>query len=136
MGNFQEGTRDIQSPIAFKLTYTLIQREPEYHPNSGILPNIQNFPILNQQEASKIVLAHFEKDCGDNDLCESELFVKATTDLETDDGGNFLLVLGKHQVLTLNVSMGNFGEPAYEAMMYITHPKSMPYIGLMEDVRT
>lgn len=130
----QEGTRDIQSAIAFKLTYTLIQREPLYRPNSGVLPNIQNYPILNQQEASKIVLARFEKDCGENELCESDLFVKATTELDRDVDGNYLLVLGRNQVIDVNITIGNFGEAAYEAMMYISHPKSMSYIGLIEDV--
>lgn len=126
----QEGTKDIQSPIAFKLTYTLLQREPKYRANAPTLPNIQNYPILNQQEASKVFLANFEKDCGDNDLCESDLVVNATPELEeTDDSGHYLLVLGRDTVFVLKISVANFGEPAYEATLFVSHPKSMSYIG-------
>ncbi|ODN00073.1 Integrin alpha-PS1 [Orchesella cincta] len=126
----KEGTKDIQSPIAFKLTYTLIQREPVYIPNAATLPNIQNYPILNQQEASKVFLANFEKDCGENDHCESDLYVNAVPELEeTDDSGHYLLVLGRDTVFVLNISLANFGEPAYEAALYVSHPKSMSYIG-------
>ena len=112
------------------MTYTLIQREPAYIPNAETLPNIQNYPILNQQEASKLFLAKFEKDCGDNENCESDLFVNAVPELqETDESGQYLLVLGRDTVFVLNISVRNFGEPAYEAMLYVSHPKSMSYIG-------
>jgi integrin alpha 7 len=112
-----------------------MQKEPIYITNSTVLPNIQNYPILNQQEASKVFLAQFEKDCGENEICESDLHVKASTELETDGTGDqYLLVLGQDKVFVLNVSVNNFGESAYEAMIYISHPKSMPYISLADDV--
>lgn len=106
-----------------------------YIPDSPVLPNIDNYPILNQQEASKVFLAYFEKDCGQNDLCESDLFLEATSQLDTDEFGNRLLVLGRDNEFVLNISVANFGEPAYEANIYISHPKSMPYVGQSHDVR-
>ena len=77
----QEGTRDIQSAVKFRMTYTLIQREPRMARPGEPLPNINEFPILNQQEASKIFEATFEKDCGDNDICESNMVTVANLDL-------------------------------------------------------
>lgn len=125
----QEHPKDIQTPIPFKVTYTLKQRPPVYIPNIETLPHIENYPILNQQEASKIFYAHFEKDCGDNDLCESDLFLRATTDLSIDpETGNYAFLLGTEE-LVLNISIGNFGEPAYEAYLYISHPQSVQYRG-------
>lgn len=58
----------------------------------------------------------------------------ASTDLETDETGHYLLVLGRDTVFVLNISVNNFGEPAYEAMLYVSHPKSMSYIGWADDV--
>lgn len=63
------------------MTYTLIQREPRSPRDGEPLPNINQFPILNQQEASKIFEATFEKDCGDNDVCESNMVTVANLDL-------------------------------------------------------
>ncbi|CAG7719954.1 unnamed protein product [Allacma fusca] len=123
----KKGERDIQSPIAFKLTFTLIQSEPRYRANVPELPRIENYPILNQQEASKVFVARFEKDCK-SDLCESDLFVSLFTDLVQDEANNYQVILGLKQELVLTVNVQNFGEPAYEAMLYLSHPKSMSYI--------
>jgi len=77
-----------------------------------------------------VFLANFEKDCGENDHCESDLYVNAVPELEeTDDSGHYLLVLGRDTVFVLNISIANFGEPAYEATLYVSHPTSMSYIG-------
>ena len=84
----QEGTRDIQSAVKFRMTYTLMQREPRMAKPGRPLPNVNDFPILNQQEASKIFQATFEKDCGDNDVCESNMVTVANLDLPF---GNSLL---------------------------------------------
>lgn len=45
------------------------------------LPEIKNFPILNQQEASRIFEATFQKECGSNDICESDLQLEAKLNL-------------------------------------------------------
>lgn len=45
------------------------------------LPDIKNYPILNQQESARIFEATFQKDCGNNDICETDLQVKARLNL-------------------------------------------------------
>lgn len=51
-------------------------------PSEGApLPDIKNYPILNQQEAARVFEAIFQKDCGNNDICESDLRVIATLNL-------------------------------------------------------
>ncbi|XP_013781408.1 integrin alpha-PS1-like [Limulus polyphemus] len=64
---------DIQNPINFKLTYTLIQNEPKMPEEGERLPNVNLYPILNQQEASKNFQATFMKNCGTDDICQSDL---------------------------------------------------------------
>lgn len=77
----QENTRDIQSPIKFRLNYSLIQEEPVMPPEGAPLPDMKNYPILNQQEAARIFEAVFQKDCGNNDICESDLQMIAKLNL-------------------------------------------------------
>lgn len=77
----QENTRDIQSPIKFRLNYSLIQEEPVMPREGAPLPDIKNYPILNQQEAARVFEAVFQKDCGSDDICESDLQVKAKLNL-------------------------------------------------------
>lgn len=50
-------------------------------PEGDPLPDITNYPILNQQEAARMFEAVFQKDCGNDDICESDLQVKAKLNL-------------------------------------------------------
>lgn len=55
---------DIQNSIKFKLTYSLVQKDPRMPKEGELLPDINHIPILNQEEAHRIFEARFLKDCG------------------------------------------------------------------------
>lgn len=74
----KENTRDIQSPIQFRLNYTIV--EPSL-PSSG-LKSLN--PILDQTQADRTFQAIFQKDCGSDDLCQSQLEVIAKMELDKD----------------------------------------------------
>lgn len=62
---FLKDKSDIQTPIKFKMTYALVQKQPELPGEGESMPDINRFPILNQEEAHKIFEARFLKDCGE-----------------------------------------------------------------------
>ena len=95
--NFQENSLDIQSPIEMRLSYTLINKDPIKPRATRELLSLDNYPILNQQEADKVFSANFLKDCGNDDECESELVVKASLSLKRipDKEGEYMNVLYK-----------------------------------------
>ncbi|XP_012275249.1 integrin alpha-PS1 [Orussus abietinus] len=126
----KESTRDIQSPIKFRLNYTLIQDEPVMPAEGDPLPDIKKFPILNQQEAARVFEATFQKDCGNNDICESDLRINAKLDLSASSvKPNFYeLLLGEREEIVVDVSAVNVGESAYEAQLFITHSANLNYI--------
>lgn len=52
-------------------------------PSEGApLTDINNYPILNQQAAARIFDATFQKDCGNNDICETDLRLSAKLNLQ------------------------------------------------------
>ncbi|XP_020290925.1 integrin alpha-PS1 isoform X2 [Pseudomyrmex gracilis] len=126
----KENTRDIQSPIKFRLNYSLIQEEPVMPPEGASLPKMKNYPILNQQEAARVFEAVFQKDCGNNDICESNLEVMAKLNLSASSVKlNFYeLLLGEREEIVLEVNVANVGESAYEAQLFIVHSQSLNYI--------
>ncbi|RZF31839.1 hypothetical protein LSTR_LSTR014253 [Laodelphax striatellus] len=130
----KENTRDIQSPIMFRLSYTLVQKEPRMPKRGSPLPNVDSFPILNQQEAAKVFKATFLKDCGENDICESELLVEAELGLPTsgDNKSSWQLVLGEHEEVLLKITAHNLRESAYEAQLFVSHPATLNYIGRLK----
>ncbi|KAL1137846.1 hypothetical protein AAG570_009542 [Ranatra chinensis] len=127
----KDGTKDIQSAISMRLNYWLVQAEPIPPQEGEPLPSVDDFPILNQQQAAKVFDATFLKDCGDNDICESELVVEAFLDLPQKGGEKTLweLVLGEHQEVVLNATIYNLHESAYEAQLQVKHSPSLSYIG-------
>lgn len=63
------------------MSYKLIHKEPE-RVSGRDLPHLDNYPILNQQQAERIFNATFLKDCGSDDICESQLHVSVDLQLE------------------------------------------------------
>ncbi|KAG5310141.1 ITA1 protein, partial [Acromyrmex insinuator] len=126
----QENTRDIQTPIKFRLNYSLIQEEPVMPLEGAPLPDMKNYPILNQQEAARVFEAVFQKDCGNNDICESDLEVIAKLNLSASSvkPDFYELLLGEREEIVVEVNVANVGESAYEAQLFITHSQSLNYI--------
>lgn len=108
-------------------------------------------PILDQTQADRPFDATFQKDCGTDDVCESQLEVYA--DLELDREGNaqrklwtnwfnkkisgvsdnqLTLILGKNDELHLTVSVINEEDSAYEAQLFVEHQPSVTYIAAIK----
>ena len=68
---------NFQTPVEFALNYSLVQTRPvmDYTAggNNNDLPNINEFPILNQAQAKKKFQATFDRDCGDDDICQADI---------------------------------------------------------------
>ena len=136
---------DLQTPVQFAMSFSLVQDEPEMEYRSGAsLPNINDFPILNQAEAKKRFQATFEKDCGVDDVCQSQIFLtpmlkdKSLKELGRTITGDFYeLELGSlnGSELVLEVEVANRMEPAYEAVLDVFFPAAVSYIGLGEDTK-
>ena len=56
------------------MTYKLVQTEPPWIRSGDPMPKIENYPVLNQQEAAKVFQATFQNDCA-NEICQSQLIV-------------------------------------------------------------
>ncbi|XP_076263207.1 integrin alpha-PS1-like isoform X2 [Rhynchophorus ferrugineus] len=111
----KEGVSDILSPIKFDVKYTL--EKDQYH--SAIL----NKSSLAQFEAT------FQKNCGNDDICESHLVLDAHMNLTENENGEYKVdSLSQMFVITANIS--NSGESAYEAKLFVTHPKTLSFVNV------
>ncbi len=130
----KEGTVDLRTPIRFQMKLRLQQDEPRPLPESAGVPNINQFPILNQQEAVKILTVKFHESCGDDDLCHSRLRAALTVSPGFDEA-NGMLEIQHRQEIQLNVSVSNLGgEPAYSAELHLNIDPSFAYVGRSDDV--
>lgn len=118
----KESAKDIQTPIKFHINYTMVENPLS---SSGLL---ELNPILDQTQADRTFEASFQKDCGSDDICESQLEVEATLGLEREKNGQYTFVLGKSDDIQLNVNVKNTADSAYEAQLYVVHQPSVTYI--------
>lgn len=118
----------------FQLNFKLQQDEPRPHSNSlgGAVSNINYFPILNQQEASKQLKVKFQESCGHDEVCSSRLRAAMSLGPGYADGR---LEIQYRQEIQLNVTVSNLnGEPAYSAELQVNIDPSFAYVGRSDDV--
>ena len=129
---------DLQTPVQFQMSYSLVQEEPSLEYNQGQpLLAMDNYPILNQVEAQRQFQATFSKDCGDDEICKSHLVIKASLRDKAKELGRtpvgeaYELELGSLEgsELLLEVEVVNQMEPAYEASLDVHFPEALQYIG-------
>ncbi len=135
LGYLSDTQADLQTPVRFALSYSLIQEEPvvSYDRSGGRLPAMDRFPILNQAQARRSFFATFQRNCGADEVCQAQLAVRPR--LRDRDGaelsrhggaaGVYQLELGSlpDNQLLLDVELENLGEAAYEARLDILHSR-------------
>ncbi|XP_023169048.1 integrin alpha-PS1 [Drosophila hydei] len=120
-GYIKANTRDIQTPIRFRLDCKLEEQELADSPLTRLNP------ILDQTQAYIEFEGTFQKDCGDDDQCESDLRLSAEPNLTAEDG-KYALIQGNKTELEITVNVSNLADSAYEAQLFIVHQKSVSYI--------
>uniref|UniRef100_A0A182RM65 Uncharacterized protein n=1 Tax=Anopheles funestus TaxID=62324 RepID=A0A182RM65_ANOFN len=137
----KEGTRDIQNPIQFRISYTL-DEEREHGRGGGRarsrmerdLPRLE--PILNRTAAERTFTMPFQKDCGTDGICRSALAIHSAAVVGltrgqsgSEAGNDYQLVVGLDRTLTLALTVQNKADSAYETHLYVVHDSSLTYAG-------
>lgn len=134
--------KDILNPIKFKIQYVLDEKSSQSR-SDPLLKNI--YPILNIS-STKTFEATFKKNCGNDDICTSNIIVSAAADLErgTEDEMKLFpnidtyLIKNISKEVIVNTTVRNKLDPAYEAKLFVIHSPTLSYINLQnttENVR-
>uniref|UniRef100_A0A182N0T7 Uncharacterized protein n=1 Tax=Anopheles dirus TaxID=7168 RepID=A0A182N0T7_9DIPT len=132
----KEGTRDIQSPIQFRISYTLDEDRAEQPGGRGRSRKVRELPrlepILNRTAAERTFVVPFQKDCGTDGICQSALTIQSAAIVGLTRGrdeNDYQLVLGRDRTLTLALTVQNRADSAYETHLYVQHDSSLTYAG-------
>lgn len=130
-----ENIRDKLHPIHVSLKYNILERE-QRNPRSII--NLENFPVLNQdQNAEQTLEIHFQKECGADNVCRSNLQMQYEYLAETSEplprvNGTQILYFDKDvKKLHLRIVVTNAptatssADDAHEAMLNVTFPAEL-----------
>lgn len=130
--------RDKLEPVVFSLNISLHKPKPK---SRRSLQNLDSFPILSQgQKLSQRAEIHFQKECGSDNICSSNLQMTAEF---ADEEENPYPKKGKFQVLEFNSSIrkisllvevtnlhspdGRKAEDAHQAELNVTIPSALSY---------
>ncbi|XP_017030441.1 integrin alpha-PS1 isoform X1 [Drosophila kikkawai] len=120
-GYIKANTRDIQTPVRFRLKYSLV--EPPLAESALVHLN----PILDQTQAHIDFEGTFQKDCGDDDLCESNLIIRAEPNITRSGKEEYTLILDETE-LEVRINVSNLADSAYEAQLFIQHQAGVSYV--------
>ncbi|XP_070783240.1 integrin alpha-3b [Enoplosus armatus] len=132
--------RDKLEPVVFSLSMSLHEQKPK---SRRSLQNLDSYPVLSQeQKLSQRTEINFQKECGSDNKCSSNLQVTAQF---VDDKENPYPRQGKFQVLQFHSNMkiirlmvevtnfparGKLAEDAHQAMLNVTIPDALRYSGV------
>ncbi|XP_012945284.1 integrin alpha-PS1 isoform X2 [Aplysia californica] len=121
--------------FTFSFSLDLSDDDISSYPDSAI-QDVNRFPVLDTEGSagdsanSVVAWADFVKDCGDDNICNSNLQFDALLDgLSQDENGNYELIIKRENTLQVIMSVANLGEAAYETRIYVKKPKGVSYIG-------
>ncbi|KAG2460954.1 ITA3 protein, partial [Polypterus senegalus] len=140
-----DNIKDKLQPIVFALNYSI----PESRPKSrrGAIQNLDAFPVLSDTQKNRDTREiSFQKECGNDNKCRSNLQVTAAftteqqVDLPSSKAGRQVLQYSpdvKKLYVTVNVtnypSATKEAEDAHQAILNITLPPTLQYSGVRSD---
>ncbi|KAM5135285.1 integrin alpha-3 [Mantella aurantiaca] len=135
----QDNIRDKIHPIHISLKYSILDRELK--PRSNVAP-LDNFPVLNEdQTTEQIVEVDFQKECGADNVCRSNLQMEYEYLGENNEtlprvNGSQILHFDPNVKMYLRVIVTNPQSPtspaddAHEAMLNITFPDELVFVSV------
>jgi hypothetical protein len=102
------------------------------------LIDLNDYPVLRPHDAH-ILEVPFVKNCGAEDVCESELALNVTVlNLQANDKDVYTLKIGRDSeaaALTLDIAVVNNGEDAHAATVNISFPSTITFDGSNEQAK-
>ncbi|XP_051792346.1 integrin alpha-3b isoform X1 [Erpetoichthys calabaricus] len=139
-----DNIKDKLQPIVFALNYSI----PESRPKSrrGAIQNLDAFPVLSDTQKNRDTREiSFQKECGNDNKCRSNLQVTASftteqqVDLPSKAGRQILQYSPDVKKLYVTVNVTNYpsatkeAEDAHQAILNITLPSALQYSGVRSD---
>lgn len=128
MAFLKEVPYDLNIPLKFKLSLWLEQDEPTLL-KQRLPQNIDHYPVLNSKQTDKILTIPFQKHCGADNICQSDLKVALRLENREELFTNDVLSVSPMKELVFALDVSNTGEPAYEVKLIFALDNAFTYIG-------
>lgn len=115
---FQEEIQNILDPLEISVSVELEDDLSVRSKNSSKNTRCSGCVVVNKllSKTEDHVKLPFAVDCGDDEVCVSDLNVTLSTDLKS----NNRYIIGSTSTISLHIDAHNRGEPAYQTKVYIS----------------
>ncbi|XP_018427546.1 PREDICTED: integrin alpha-9-like [Nanorana parkeri] len=123
--------KDVISPIVFEASYSL--GEHVIGKEERVLPALK--PILRWKKGQKIAQRNqtfFERNCRSDD-CPADLHLKGQLLLSSFDSKTEYLALGAVKNISLNITISNKGDDAYDTNVFFNFSKELYFIKMWQE---
>ncbi|KAM4705948.1 integrin alpha-9 [Rhinophrynus dorsalis] len=131
LAHVKRRVKDVISPIVFETSYSLGEHVIEKQEKE--LPALK--PVLRWKKGNKIVQrnqTYFERNCRSDD-CAADLNLKGKLLLSSFDGKTPYLALGAVKNISLNISVSNLGDDAYDTNVFFNFSKELYFIKMWQE---
>lgn len=126
--NTQEKNVDFLNPIALRASVRLAPKDPPRMAAGDALPDLDQYPVVSQQTASKHLSVDWVKNCGHDHLCQSRMVLHLQPNVTRNADGEFEIHMDDSSVLHVNVVVDNrAGEDAHEPSMTFVLPPNVNF---------
>ncbi|KAG8442723.1 hypothetical protein GDO86_011500 [Hymenochirus boettgeri] len=131
LAHVKRRVKDVISPIVFETSYSLGEYIIEKQEKE--LPALK--PILRWKKGGKISQrnqTHFERNCRSDD-CAADLNLKGKFLLSSFDSKTAYLALGAVKNISLNISISNNGDDAYDTNVFFNFSRELYFIKMWQE---
>ncbi|XGW15891.1 hypothetical protein V3C99_001385 [Haemonchus contortus] len=114
--------KDWINPLKFRFTVRIMNERKPSHPAEGRpIVDLKLYPILNKYGASYEFQIPFNTRCGDDQVCQTDLVLKAVfVDIPKTEKG-YVSNVGDKDYLDITFTVENRKEKAYQAALFLTY---------------
>ncbi|VDK73530.1 unnamed protein product, partial [Onchocerca ochengi] len=111
------------NPIKLRFSVRLRNEAVPRMPRNGDkIVNMNLYPVLNKYGSEDTFIIHFNRKCGVDNVCISDLQLRAVLPgISQDEDGTYITQVGEKATIDISFSVKNNGERAYEAMLFIEY---------------
>ncbi|MCP9258136.1 Protein CBR-INA-1 [Dirofilaria immitis] len=111
------------NPIKLRFSVRLRNEAVPYMPRNGDkIPDMNLYPVLNKYGSEDSFIIHFNRKCGVDNVCTSDLQLRAVlAGISQEEDGTYVTQVGEKATIDISFLIKNNGERAYEAMLFIEY---------------
>ncbi|XP_053994566.1 integrin alpha-5-like [Hylaeus volcanicus] len=119
--HLEKNIKNVIDPLEISVSVTLEEDSQSKNKETNSHVPCTSCPVINKylSKTEDFIKLPFTLDCGENDICISDIRVELSTNLEFDNK----FIIGSTTTVKFMINVSNYGEPAYQSKIFVYIPE-------------